>query len=175
MSSCREVLHISFGTTLDLCEVQRLAREYQYPHSVLGCPNAAEYIRALEERVRLVPGSGWYCASSESRSVVAAVHASVYGYGDRNGHTLWKLRHPLVDEVPGATVTLAALLQFVSARVVEVRPSSAKLVILLGEHELEARSAAADAKFCLEGVLTDYYRLGEQCLVYGKTNQGALK
>lgn len=148
-----------------LTEVARLAAGYPHPHSIFGGPKTEAYVRSLAEGQRF-PGEGWYGASTDDG--LAAVHLGVYGVGDSQGHSLFKLRHPLF-EGPGGRRALSSALDAARQAAGRVRPGSQKLVVFLGENERGARQAAEAIGFLLEGTFHDYYRLGERCLVLGNT------
>ncbi len=147
-------------------QVVKLARLYPYPHSVLGAPAAQSYVQTLAERRRYL-GEGWYVLL-RLNEVVAAAHLSVYGIGADSGHTLWKIRHPLL--APDAPVDLLAfLLDGLTDIAIRLRRGTAKFVIFLSEYEQEAMRQAGQAGFEPEGCFKDYYRLDETCYVYGRT------
>ena len=157
-------LVINAATPRNLSGIVNLAKAYPYPHSVLGHAGAEHYVRQLEFHA---DKRGWYVATI-SDEVVAAAYLSIYGIGDGCRHTLWKIRHPMLAEgMPGGC--LSALFNFLSSAVLRLRGGTAKLVIFLSEYELEAMSQVQDAGFECEGRFKDYYRVGELCLVYGKT------
>ncbi len=112
-------------------------------------------------------GEGWY-AVIQNNVVSAAAHLSVYGRGNNAGHTLWKIRHPMLRTMTSPSV-LGLLLNKIALRAAQIRPKSAKLVMFLGELEDTAIQQAERSAFALEGRFRDYYRLGEDCLVYGRT------
>lgn len=146
--------------------ITKLAAAYSYPHAVLGRAGAGHYVEGLAARAAY-PGEGWYAATLGGE-VMAAAYLSIYGVGDRSGHTLWKIRHPLLAEGRPADY-LRALLESLASVAVRLRMGSAKLVIFLSEYEVEVITQARRAGFQCEGRFRDYYRLGETCLVYGKT------
>lgn len=154
------------GEERTLADVIRLAREYPFPHSVLGKAECAAYVHKLASRVER-PGEGWYGAGSGDR-LRAAAYLSVYGLGTGRGHTLWKIRHPLLDG-SGGRAFLTPLLLHLTRRALIRRPGSAKFVLFLGQHETDAMTCAREAGFELEGRFADYYRLGEECRVFGRT------
>lgn len=146
--------------------ITKLADAYPYPHGVLGRAGAGRYVESLASRAQY-PGEGWYAATLDGE-VVAAAHLSVYGVGDRSGHTLWKIRHPLLADGRPADY-LRSLLESLTGVAVRLRIGTAKLVIFLSEYETEVITQAHNAGFQCEGRFGDYYRLGETCLVYGRT------
>jgi hypothetical protein len=162
-----EAVPAIFQTGRDLLpDITKLADAYPYPHGVLGRAGAGRYVEGLAARAQY-PGEGWYAATLDGE-VVAAAHLSVYGVGDRSGHTLWKIRHPLLAD--GRTADyLRLLLETLTGVAVRLRIGTAKLVIFLSEYETEVIAQAHNAGFQCEGRFRDYYRLGETCLVYGRT------
>jgi hypothetical protein len=157
-------LVISPATPSILSGIVNLAKAYPYPHSVLGHPSAEQYVRQLDANANY---SGWYAATIMGE-VVAAAYLSVYGIGDGDCHTLWKIRHPMLAQGMPAGC-LAALFNYLSTAVLRLRSGTAKLVIFLSEYEAEAITQIENAGFQCEGRFKDYYRLGELCLVYCKT------
>ena len=147
--------------------IVKLANTYPYPHTVLGRAGAERYVRKLAAQTNH-PGEGWY-AATHFGEVVAATYLSVYGVGDGSGHTLWKIRHPLMADRPPAQSLLSSLFDAMTAAALRSRRGSAKLVIFLGEYETGVMTQARRAGFECEARFKDYYRLGEDCLVYCKT------
>jgi hypothetical protein len=147
--------------------IGRLARSYPHPHSIFGGPDADQYVQKLARQAQH-PGEGWYALNPDGEDVVAAAHLSIYGIGRDNGHTLWKIRHPLVADYWPPTY-LQALFEGVIAVAKWLRPGTAKFVVFLSEYETEAMLQAGAAGFEREGSFHDYYRLGEVCFVYGRT------
>jgi len=149
-----------------LCEIIKFARLYPYPHSVLGGMRTEAYVRKLAARINY-QGEGWY-AITQLNKVLAAAHLSIYGVSPESGHTLWKIRHPLAEEIK-----ITGYLKLLFAGLVELaqrlRHGTAKFVIFLSEHEKNAMSEAQRAGFRCEACLHDYYRFGEKCLVYSRT------
>ncbi|MCB1058466.1 MAG: hypothetical protein KDD11_23430, partial [Acidobacteria bacterium] len=76
-----------------LPRITRLAENYPYNHSIFGGPTSAAYVRSLASR-REVHGEGWYGAA-RGPDDLAVVHLAIYGVGNGQDHTLFKLRHPL--------------------------------------------------------------------------------
>jgi hypothetical protein len=157
------------GDTEFLARVIRAAERYPHPHSVFGGPKAAAYVTELANRSPET-GEGWYGVEREHG--LAAVHLSVYGFGDGRGHTLFKLRHPLFSGAEGSDCLTDAI-EAAAAAAARFRPGTQKLVVFLGEKERNAFEAVRRAGFHLEGVLADYYRLGERCFVLGRTVRSA--
>lgn len=155
-----------------LAGVAALAQGYGLPHSLFGRREADAYVHRLASQVKH-PGEGWYAVVHDGR-VVAAGHLALYGCGDGSGHTLWKIRHPLpaADAPPGC---IALLFRGLTEAALGSRRGSAKFVVFLSEYEREAMSEAAEAGFRREARFADYYRLGEACLVYGKTVAQGMK
>lgn len=153
------------GDTKLLARVIRAAERYPHPHSVFGGPKTAEYVTELATRPPET-GEGWYGVEREHG--MAAVHLSIYGNGDRCGHTLFKLRHPLFTGAEGSDCLTDAI-EAAATAAARVRPGTQKLVVFLGEKEKDAFESVRRAGFQLEGVLADYYRLGERCFVLGRT------
>jgi hypothetical protein len=146
--------------------VKGVAMNYRHPHSILGRREAAAYVQQLAAQARH-SGEGWY-AVSRLGEVASAAYLSVYGVGDGNGHTLWKIRHPLLDDgAPAACLRL--LFNGLVAAALRARRGSAKFVVFLGEYEQNAMSQVSEAGFQREACFKDYYRLGETCFVYGRT------
>jgi hypothetical protein len=157
-------LVITPATPSILPGIVNLAKAYPYPHSVLGHAGAEHYVRQLDTSANY---PSWYAATIMGE-VVAAAYLSVYGIGDGACHTLWKIRHPML--APGMPAgCLAALFDALSTTVLRLRSGTAKLVIFLGEYEVDAITQIENAGFQCEGRFKDYYRLGELCLVYCKT------
>lgn len=149
-----------------LLGIGKLANAYPYPHTVLGRAGAERYVRKLAAQANH-PGEGWY-AATRFGEVVAAAYLSVYGVGDESGHTLWKIRHPLVaDELPAPS--LVSLFDALTVAALGLRRGSAKFVIFLSEYETDVIAQVRRAGFECEARFKDYYRLGEICLVYCKT------
>lgn len=153
------------GDTELLARVIRAAERYPHPHSIFGGPEAADYVTELANRPPET-GEGWYGVEREHG--LAAIHLSVYGNGDGRGHTLFKLRHPLFTGTDGSDCLTGAV-EAAAGGAARVRPGTQKLVVFLGENETDALESVRRAGFHLEGVLADYYRLGERCLVLGRT------
>lgn len=149
-----------------LSGVADLASAYPYPHSILGCPGAGAYVQKMAVPGRC-PGEGWYAALWLGE-VIGAVHLALYGVGDGRGHTLWKIRHPLAAARPPANC-LTFLFRSVPGVAAGLRRGTHKFVMFVGEHEREVMRQARDAGFEQEACFKDYYRLGESCLVWGKT------
>ncbi|MCB1058078.1 MAG: hypothetical protein KDD11_21475, partial [Acidobacteria bacterium] len=120
---------------------------------------------------REVRGEGWYGAA-RGPDDLAVVHLAIYGVGNGQDHTLFKLRHPLFSGAQGEECLTRAI-EWAMRAAADVRPGSQKLVLFLGEEEREALHCAKEAGFLLEGVVNDYYRLGERCFVLGHTQAGA--
>jgi hypothetical protein len=150
----------------DLPVIVALALQYKYPHSVLGTPGAEEYVLQLAQSNISDPNAGWYI-TKRGLEVRAAAHLSIYGRGDGQGHTLWKVRHPLA--VSSHSRDLTFLLKELAGAVVQMRRGTGKVVLFLGEHEAKAAKAAQEAGYLCEGSFSDYYRLGECCFVYART------
>ena len=146
--------------------IVELANCYPHEHSVLGTNRAEQYVRGLAERSDFDQTAGWYCLCN-GLQLRAAAHLSIYGRGDESGHTLWKIRHPLSND--DSVIYGSVLLQLLSALALRIRSGTAKLVLFLSELEGLQQRQALQAGFECEGQLRDYYRLGEVCLVYGKT------
>jgi hypothetical protein len=146
--------------------VEGVAVNYRHPHSIFGRREAAAYVQKLAAQPKH-SGEGWY-AVSRLGEVASAAYLSVYGVGDGSGHTLWKIRHPLLDDsAPAACLSL--LFNGLVAAALRARRGSAKFVVFLSEHEQNAMSQASEAGFQREACFKDYYRLGETCFVYGRT------
>ncbi len=147
--------------------LRELASEYPLPHSLLGTEKAPEYVMKLATRFVDQQGAGWYgyiCGNSIS----AAAHLSVYGFGNGRGHTLWKIRHPMLQT--GCDPDhLGILLDFLVDHSLLSRSGSAKIVMFLSEFESIAIEEARAHSFILQGQLSDYYRIGEMCLIYTRT------
>lgn len=152
-----------------LPKVATLASSYPYRHNVLGRAGAGDYVEKLA-RQNQQPGVGWYVAERHGEAVAAA-HLSIYGLGDGSGHTLWKIRHPMVA-ADSPRDTLSFLFEALSETAIRLRPGTAKMVIFLSEFEREVMMQAANAGFQCEGCFESYYRLGESCFVYGRTISG---
>ncbi len=162
-----------------VAQVSGLACAYPYPHSILGKETAAGYVETLlsgrREHMKSPGVDGWYMVSDDL-GACAACHLSIYGVGNGNGHTLWKIRHPLErceNKREGNSQEgpqyLQTLFNDVCRIAFRARPGSAKVVLFLGEHEVTAHKAALGAGFEKEACFRDYYRLGESCYVYGRT------
>ncbi len=144
----------------------KLAQSYPYPHSFFGQPQADMYVRKLagaEPR----NGEGWY-AVKHLYNVAAAAHLKIYGVGNGNGHTLWKIRHPLVTDYH-QPLYLDLLFNGLIAEAVSARQGTAKFVIFLSEYEKDLMLKLQEVGFEREACLHDYYRLGESCFIYGRT------
>jgi hypothetical protein len=151
---------------ISLRGISRLARAYPYPHSIFGGPESDPYVQKLARQPHNL-GGGWYVLGLGDE-VVAAAHLSIYGVGRGDGHTLWKIRHPLAADYRQAAY-LRALFEGIIRAAMRLRSGTAKFVVFLGEHETEVMLHARLAGFEREGVFRDYYRLGEVCFVYGRT------
>ncbi|MDY7091385.1 MAG: hypothetical protein SX243_00285 [Acidobacteriota bacterium] len=151
-------------------QVARLAEDYPFPHSIFGGPESEDYVLELAAR-HTGRGEGWYGAALDDENL-AAVHLSVYGIGNGRNHTLFKIRHPLLAGEDGPTCLSMALESAVEAAAA-ARPGTQKHVIFLGEQEQDALHAGRRAGFTLEGIFSDYYRLGERCFVLGYTEASA--
>ena len=149
--------HIALSALIEL------ALGYPHPHNVFGHPRAADYVCHLAAQAN----GAWHCLFSEQCLRVAA-HLSLYCDGDNRAHSLWKIRHPLLGATSRAS-HLAQLFDELIIRTTHCRPGSTKTVLFLSEHERLAARAARLASFLLEGTLRDFYRLGENCLIYGRT------
>ena len=147
--------------------IVKLANAYPYPHTILGRAGAERYVQKLAAQTNY-PGEGWY-AATHFGEVVAATYLSVYGVGDGSSHTLWKIRHPLVADTTPAQSFLSSLFDAMTAAALRSRRGSAKFVMFLGEYETDVMAQARRAGFQCEARFKDYYRLGEDCLVYCKT------
>lgn len=113
------------------------------------------------------PGTGWYLVERFDE-VVAAAHLTVYGLGDGSGHTLWKIRHPLL--APGCSADcLTFLFNGLVETAIGLRPGTGKFVVFLSEFEQNAMVQAGKSGFQREARFENYYRLGETCFVYGRT------
>ena len=150
-----------------LPNVIKLAYSYPYRHNILGSARAADYVERLAVQSQ-TPGVGWYVAEQHGETVAAA-HLSIYGLGDGSGHTLWKIRHPMVAAGSPAN-SLSFLFDALVHTALNLRPGTAKVVMFLSEFEHEVMLQAANAGFRCEGCFESYYRLGESCLVYGRTS-----
>lgn len=151
-----------------LPNVMKLAYSYPYRHSILGSARAGDYVERLALQSQS-PGVGWYVAEQHG-DTVAAAHLSIYGLGDGSGHTLWKIRHPMVA-ADAPFNSLSFLFDALCHTVLKLRPGTAKVVMFLSEFEQEVMLQAANAGFRCEGCFESYYRLGESCLVYGRTSK----
>jgi len=170
MSSTKALARVVPSLTPDLISsVVDLARAYPFPHSIFNGRDVAAYVRKLN-RTQAETGEGWFtCMVNGQESMVAATaHLSVYGYGRRDGHTLWKIRHPLARPDSGSDV-FEELFLGLAEQALLLMPGTAKLVMFLGEHERDAANGAIQAGFNREASLADYYRLDEICYIYGKT------
>jgi hypothetical protein len=147
--------------------VAHLTREYPFPHSIFGGSDAEAYVRGLATRA-CHSGEGWYGLGHRPERLAAAAYLGIYGMGRGDGHTLWKIRHPLSDG-SADDQPLAHLLEELVVNAVRARAGTAKFVVFFGEHEHRAMRAAQRAGFRREACFPDYYRLGEKCLVYGRT------
>lgn len=154
-----------------LRRITDLAASYPYQHSIFGSPATAAYVRKLASDSQN-SGEGWY-GVARGPDNLAVIHLTVYGVGNGEDHTLFKLRHPLLTGDQGGECLTRAI-ELAARTAAELRPGSQKLVLFLGEEEDEALRAAKGAGFLLEGVVTDYYRLGERCFLLGRTATGAL-
>jgi hypothetical protein len=94
---------------------------------------------------------------------------ALYGNGNGRDHSCWKIRHPLAVRDAPATDYWAMLFNSLVAEACSIRPGTLKLVMFLSEYEQAAACAAECAGFAIEGRLTDFYRPGEQCVVFGQT------
>ena len=150
-----------------LSGVVRLSREYPFPHSIFGGSGSEAYVRGLAARASH-PGEGWYGLGYGAESLTAAAYLGIYGFGSGDGHTLWKIRHPLTRGA-GAGGQLADLFEELVCSAVRARGGTAKFVVFFGENEQEAMRCAQISGFQCEACFPDYYRLGEKCLVYGRT------
>ncbi|HEU4577334.1 MAG TPA: hypothetical protein VFS67_03695 [Polyangiaceae bacterium] len=147
----------------ELSVIELMAERFSFPHNVFGRPGAAAYVRALASTT----SAGWY-AVIESSEAVAAAHLAPYG-SDGKGHNLWKVRHLLAEQKDGNVEAWCLLLEFLARETRVLKAGTAKLVTFVGEHEREASEAALRAGFVCEGCLNDFYRLEEQCLIFGRT------
>lgn len=152
-------------------EINRLAASYPHPHSILGTSAAEGYVLKLMEQAYR-PGEGWYVATRQSETRAAA-YLSIYGVGNGRGHTLWKIRHPLLAPHHHAN-DLSALFRSMIGAAVHSRLGSAKFVLFLGECEKDVISQCPTAGFRREACLKDYYRFGEDCFIYGLTVVGEM-
>jgi hypothetical protein len=158
------------GDEATLDAVARLATQYPFPHSILGTDRAGGYVRQLAARGRC-SGEGWYGIALDGGEVAAAAHLGLYGTGGGDGHSLWKIRHPLLAaRAPGEC--LSSLFRILPRAALQARPGSAKVVAFLGEFEAAAIRCVREAGFQQEACFADYYRLGEHCLVFGRTIGG---
>ena len=149
-----------------LPKVAKLANSYPYRHNVLGGASAEDYVIRLAAKSQHL-GMGWYLVERFG-DAVAAAHLSIYGLGDGSGHTLWKIRHPmLAADSSGKYLTF--LFDGLVETVLRLRPGTAKLVMFLSQFEQDAMLQASMAGFRREGCFESFYRLGENCYVYGKT------
>jgi hypothetical protein len=149
-----------------LPKVARLARAYPYRHSVLGGASAGDYVEKLAFQSQHA-GVGWYFVDRTGEALAAA-HLSIYGLGDGSGHTLWKIRHPMLAAGSPAD-SLTFLFEGLADTAIRLRPGTAKIVTFLSEQEQEVIAQAAGAGFKREGRFESYYRLGETCFVYSRT------
>ena len=150
-----------------LPDVIKLACSYPYRHNILGSARTGDYVERLALQSQ-APGVGWYVAERHGETVAAA-HLSIYGLGDGSGHTLWKIRHPMVAADSPAS-SLLFLFDALCLTAIKLRPGTAKVVVFLSEFEHDVMLQAANAGFRCEGCFESYYRLGESCLVYGRTS-----
>lgn len=149
-----------------LPRVAKLANAYPHRHSVLGGASAVGYVERLALQSQNA-GVGWYVVEQFGEALAAA-HLSIYGLGDGSGHTLWKIRHPLVaTDSPADCLTF--LFEGLATTTTRLRPGTAKIVVFLSEFEQEVIAQAVNAGFQREGRFESYYRLGETCFVYGRT------
>lgn len=147
-----------------LHSVAELAAAYELPHHVLGTSAARAYALRLAEH----PTGRWY-GLFDGRHLLAAAHLALYGEGDGQSHSLWKIRHPLARREASSGAEWTRLFGALVEVALELRPGSVKAVLFLSEHERDAGEAAVAAGFDVEGVLDDFYRLEERCLIYGRT------
>ena len=147
-----------------LRSVVDLAATYGLPHNVLGTNAARAYVLQLAEH----PMGRWYGLLARER-LLAAAHLALYGQGDSRSHSLWKIRHPLARPEAISAGAWPRLFNALVQEALAIRPGSIKAVLFLSEHEREASEAALAAGFSVEGVLDDFYRLEERCLIYGRT------
>jgi len=157
-----DVLRVNEGAHLSA--IESMAERFPLPHNVLGRPGAARYVRSLPCN----EFAGWY-ALLASGAPVAAAHLAPYGSGDGQGHHLWKVRHLLAQRREGNASSWALLLDSLAAQTCSLKPGTSKIVTFIGEHDLEAARAASAAGFTREGCLQDFYRMEEQCLIFGRT------
>lgn len=146
--------------------ITKLAASYPYPHSILGTLDVDCYVHKLAAQIR-EPAEGWYVAIRLGETIAAA-HLSIYGTGNGNGHTLWKIRHPLLAQSFYAEC-LKTLFKRMIENAAQSRYGSAKFVIFLSEYEEDVILQARKLGFEREACFKDYYRLQETCFVFGKT------
>jgi hypothetical protein len=159
-------LTLKLATPGLLPKIADLAVAYPHPHNVLGSASAGSYVERLAAQSQQA-GLGWYIVE-QMEQAVAAAHLAIYGLGSGNGHTLWKIRHPLLAAAAPAD-GLTFLFNGVLETALRLRPGTAKFVLFLSEFEQDAMAQAHKAGFQCEGRFESYYRLGETCFVYGRT------
>lgn len=147
--------------------ITEMAESYPYAHNVLGTPRSRDYVARLANHER-----GRWFGLFEGEMPRAAAHLALYGDGNHRDHSLWKVRHPLAHGSLAALNDWTTLLRALPREALAQRPGTVKVVIFLSEHERIAARAAQSAGFKLEGRLQDFYRLDEQCLVFGLTAHG---
>jgi hypothetical protein len=164
-----DVAHNVFAPATEgvLAGVARLISSYPFPHSIFGGSGAEAYVRGLATRA-CQSGEGWYGLGRRPEWLTAAAYLGIYGMGRGDGHTLWKIRHPLSDSSSDDR-PLAELFEELVTNAMRARPGTAKFVVFFGEHEDRAMRCAVRSGFRREACFPDYYRLGEKCLVYGRT------
>lgn len=142
-----------------------MAACYPYPHNVLGTQNVGAYVLRLANH-STGKWYGLFCGEERPRAVA---HMALYGNGNGRDHSCWKIRHPLAIQEAPATDYWVMLFNALVAEACSIRPGTLKIVMFLSEYERAAASAAECAGFAIEGRLTDFYRPGEQCVVFGQT------
>jgi hypothetical protein len=165
ISSRRDSVRAVTGADGDaLHSIAALAAGYSLPHNVLGTTAAPAYALQLAQH----PAGRWY-GLFDGRRLLAAAHLALYGQGDGQSHSLWKIRHPLARPEASSGPEWTRLFDALVEEALALRPGSLKAVMFLSEHERDAGEAAVAAGFAVEGVLDDFYRLEERCLIYGRT------
>lgn len=159
-------IHASWvGDALSLlASIIELAQAYPYSHNVFGKKRAAGFVRAIA-----VPGpepEGWHVAK-QGDQVLAAIHLKAYGPNHPIGHALWKLSHPLAAQ--GHSLETMMCLMAAVLRRLASHNGTHKVVLHLGESERLCIEAAQAVGLVHEGTISNYYRFGEACLIFGIT------
>lgn len=162
-------IDFSHGGLMD--DLVEMASQYSYSHNVFGRADAKAYVSNLAGAPH-GHMDGWYGETDDTMRLQTTVYLQRFCDDRPVPHVLWKLRHPLFG-IEGADAGMSNLLRWVCTNTANICEGSHKFIFYLSEFETKAQKAAAMSGFKVEGIISNYYRMGESCTLMGLTIDGA--